>query len=124
MATSVLKATISLGIGGLVTPYPSKNFTGTVSNNDGESGQIVTIGTTEESPTFTDITTNGICILENLDPTNYVQWGVAATVYSGRLLANAVPGSVAMFQLEAGKTLFMKSNVAPCRVRVINVGSA
>ncbi len=54
---------------------------------------VVSIGTTEESVTFAELTTPGICYLKNLDGTNYVQWGVATTVYSGRLKASCADRS-------------------------------
>lgn len=74
-----------------------------------------TIGTTEESITFTDIGTNGFVMLENLDTTNYVQWGFATGVYGGRMKATEPAGP---FRLEPGATLYLKANTAACKVRV------
>jgi len=117
MPTSVLNTFIGLTVAGGVQ-YPQKLISGTVTNNDGANDFIMTVGTTEESPTFTDITTNGWLLIENLDSTNYVQWGVATTVFTGRIAA----GKVALLQLEPGKTLFLKANTAACRVRIILIG--
>lgn len=76
----------------------------------------LSIGTTEESVTFTDITTPGLCFLYNLDATNYVQWGPATGVYQGRLKANDAP---ACFRLDNGATtLYLKANTAACTVQI------
>ena len=76
-----------------------------------------TIGTTEESITFTDIGTNGFVMLHNLDTINYVEWGFATGVYGGRLLARDSAGP---FRLNSGATLFLRANTAACRVRVVH----
>lgn len=119
MATSVLRLTVGLTIAGGLQ-YAAKTFAGTISNNDSTNDSIKTVGTSEGTVTFTDITTNGWVLIENLDATNYVQWGVATTVYSGRVSF----GMPALFQLEPGKTLYVKANTAACRCRIIHVGSA
>lgn len=78
--------------------------------------QVLSIGTTEESVTFTDISTPGICYIKNLDATNYVQWGPATTVYQGRLKASDAP---ACFRLDNGATtLYLKANTAACKVLI------
>ena len=74
------------------------------------------IGTSEESITFTDIATNGFCILVNLDTTNYVEWGFSTGVYGGRMRALEPAGP---FRVNAGATIYLKANTATCRVRVI-----
>jgi len=76
------------------------------------------IGTTEESvgPNFGDIGTEGLCIIQNLDSTNYVQVGYSTGVYGQRLRAGGMPSR---FFLEPGTTLLLKSNVAACNVRII-----
>ena len=77
---------------------------------------VVTIGTTEESVTYAELTTPGVCYLTNLDTTNYVQWGVATTVYTGRLKASDIP---ACFRLDnAATTLYLKANTAACKVLI------
>ena len=82
----------------------------------GQDDRKHSIGTTEESITLTDVTTNGFVLLHNLDTTNYVQWGFATGVYGGRLKAGETAGP---FRLEPGATLYLKANTAACRVRVI-----
>lgn len=77
---------------------------------------VLLIGTSEETVTFADVTTPGICYLENLDTTNYVQWGPAAATYQGRLKASDAP---ACFRLDNGATtLYLKANTAACKVLI------
>lgn len=76
-----------------------------------------TIGTTEESITFTDIASNGMCLLHNLDTTNYVEVGFSTGVYGMRLLAKDTAGP---FRLNSGATLFLRANTAACRVRIVH----
>jgi hypothetical protein len=84
-------------------------------SGSGQDDRKHTIGTTEESITFTDIATNGMVFLHNLDTTNYVQWGFSTGVYGGRLKAGHTAGP---FQMEPGATLYLKANTASCRVRI------
>lgn len=79
--------------------------------------RVVDVGTSEETLTFTDITTPGWCYLINLDSTNYVQVGVSTGVYFTRLKA-AEPGG--LFRLEnAATTLYLKANTATCKILVV-----
>jgi hypothetical protein len=73
-----------------------------------------TVGTTEENNAFPELTTEGWLAMQNLDSTNYVEWGFATGVYGGRLRA----GEFAMFRTNPGLTLFMKANTAACKVVV------
>jgi len=74
----------------------------------------ITVGTTESSLTFTQLTTAGWVIMKNLDPTNYIQWGFATNVYGGRIR----PLGFVIFQAEPGLTLFLKANTAACKLQV------
>ncbi len=68
--------------------------------------------------TFTGVTTNGWLVLQNLDTTNFVNWGpnnAGAILSIGRLVAN---GGVACFQLEPGVTLRMKADTGNCKVLI------
>lgn len=78
----------------------------------------VSVGTTEETagPTFGDIGTEGLCVVYNLDSTNYVQVGFSTGVYGIRLRGGSAP---AMFFLEPNATLYLKANTAACNVRII-----
>lgn len=73
------------------------------------------IGTSEESITFTDISSNGYVILHNMDTSNYVEWGFATGVYGGRMIAKDTAGP---FRLNSGATLYLRANTAACRVRI------
>ncbi len=79
---------------------------------------VSSVGTTEETagPTFGDIGTEGLCVIYNLDTTNYVQVGFATTVYGMRLYGAGAP---AMFMIEPGATLYLKANTAACNVRIV-----
>lgn len=79
---------------------------------------VASIGTTEETqgPNFGDVGTERLCVLYNFDATNYVQVGFATGVYGLRLRPNSHP---TVIELEPGATLYLKSNTAACKVRVI-----
>lgn len=74
------------------------------------------IGTAEETITFTDIATNGWFVMTNMDTTNYVEWGFSTGVYGGRMRAYESAGP---FRMNAGATIYLRANTAACRVRVI-----
>ena len=78
----------------------------------------VSVGTSEETagPSFGDIGTEGLCVIYNLDATNYVQVGFATGVYGVRLRGGSAP---AVFFLEPGATIYLKANTAACNVRII-----
>lgn len=78
----------------------------------GPTPGYLTIGTTEESVAFGELGTEGWMIMQNLDETNYVEWGFATTVYGGRLEA----GEPALFRLNPSTTLYLKANTAACKV--------
>lgn len=73
-----------------------------------------TIGTSEESNTFSELTTEGWLLMENMDATNYVQWGFSTGVYGGRMEA----GEFALFRCEPALTLYLKANTAACKVAI------
>jgi len=92
----------------------------------GKSDQILSIGTSEEDVTLGDISTEGVCILQNMDTTNYVSWGKkdgSGNMQAiGRLKAApsaTEPSFPAIFTFEPGATLRMQANTAACNVRVI-----
>lgn len=76
-------------------------------------GQL-TIGTTEESVSLAELTTPGWAVMQNLDGTNFVQWGFSTGVYGGRLEPGETAGP---FRLDPGvSNLFLKSDTAACKV--------
>lgn len=74
------------------------------------------IGTSEESITFTDIATNGWAMFTNMDATNYVEWGFSTGVYGGKMKPQESAGP---FRVNPGATVYLKANTAACRVRVV-----
>jgi hypothetical protein len=74
------------------------------------------IGTSEESITFTDIATNGWAMFTNMDTTNYVEWGFSTGVYGGKMKAQESAGP---FRVNPGATIYLKANTGACRVRVV-----
>lgn len=93
---------------------PSATVTQTTS---GYFGGILSIGTSEEDVTFTDVTTpRRLCML-NLDATNFVKYGPksgGAMVEFGRLYPDKTAGS---FDLgPSGVTLRMVADTAACKV--------
>ena len=90
---------------------PTKSFKVDQSAIGGPTPGYVTIGTSEESIAFSELGTVGWLMMENLDATNYVEWGFATTVYGGRL----EPGESASFRLNPSTTLYIKANSAACK---------
>ena len=113
------KMSLKFTKGQLVHPYdkPIKNIA-TLGKRVYDN--TVTVGTTEESigPNFGDINTEGICVVENLDATNYVQMGYSAGVYGKRLYPTDT-GIPDVGYLEPGATIYLKANTTACEVRVI-----
>lgn len=78
---------------------------------------IQVIGTAEEVIGAGDVGTLGWCILQNLDDTNYVDWGPesgGSMVAIGRL----EPGEWAAFRLKPGIVLRGQADTASCKVDV------
>jgi hypothetical protein len=80
---------------------------------------VRSIATTETSVALTGITTPKICILHNLDATNYCEAGTTTTDYPIKLFPTGT-GIPNVFTLNAGKTtLYLKANTAATKVRII-----
>lgn len=82
----------------------------------GPTPGMVEIGIVEESQSFAELTTPGWVTIQNLDDTNFVEWGFSTGVYGGKLLAGDTAGP---FRLNSAATLYLKADTASCRV-VIN----
>jgi hypothetical protein len=79
--------------------------------------KVVSVTTSEADLTTTEVTTLGWAWIENLDSTNYVQYGPKSggvMVVFGRLK----PGEWALLRLDPGVTLRWKANTATCQVFV------
>lgn len=94
--------------------YGTKTYDQT--NVGGPSPGMVDVGIVEESTAFPELTSAGWVTMQNLDDTNYVEWGFSTGVYGGRMLAGETAGP---FRLNTGATMFLKADTASCRV-VIN----
>jgi len=85
----------------------------------GKFSSVVNVGTTEEDVTLSDITTEGVTVLQNLDATNYVEWGKkdgSGNMQAiGRLKAGEIP---AVFGFAPGATLRLKADTATCDVLI------
>lgn len=88
----------------------------TQTTEGGGNPGYVNIGTSEEDIAFGDVTPR-VVIIENLDSTNYVQYGPksgGSMVPLGRIS----PGSFKFVELDSGVTLRMKANTAAVNVRI------
>lgn len=80
----------------------------------GPTPGYVTIGTVEEEVSFPELGTKGWVMMQNLDPTNFVQWGFSAGVYGGRMRAGETAGP---FRMD-GTSIFLRANTAACKVLI------
>lgn len=80
----------------------------------GPTPGYVTIGTTEEEVAFGELSSKGYVMMQNLDTTNYVQWGFSTGVYGGRMKAGETAGP---FRMDA-TSIFLKANTAACKVLI------
>lgn len=107
---------------GTVTQLAIPGITSTYTQSTNRFYYIVkNITTTEASVDFSTlgIATNGIMQLENMDTTNFVQWGTTSGDYCGKLDPNSVASSYARLKLNSGKTLYLKADTAACNVRIL-----
>lgn len=80
--------------------------------------EAITVTTSDTAITFTGVTTQGWCMLLNLDTTNYVTVGpgsVGAIVPFVRLAAN---GGQAVFQLDPSASFRVQANTASCKIQI------
>ncbi len=88
----------------------------TQTTEGGGNPGYVNVGTSEEDIAFGDVTPR-VVIIENLDATNFVEFGPksgGAMIAFGRI----EPGSFAKFSLKSGVTLRMKADTAAVNVRI------
>jgi len=121
MAT--VSTTVNVRCNGIIDypPYNSTTITDTLSGEGGGQPGVVSVGTSEETLSFGDITPGRI-ILQNLDSTNYVEYGPATGSYIGRLLPGATAGTAGSphtINVTSGATIYIKANTSACNVLVI-----
>ena len=71
----------------------------------------------ETAINFGDISTNGYCVLRNLDEDNYVIWGPdwsSALITLGKLN----PGEIAVFRVAPGVAIWALADTAPVKLDV------
>jgi len=107
-------AGISVNNGNSSFSFPSKSKSIDQAAIGGPTPGAISVGTSEESTAFPELTTEGWLYMQNNDATNYVQWGFSTGVYGGRLKA----GECALFRMEPALTLYLKANTAACNVLV------
>lgn len=90
----------------------SKGYTADQTGEGGPSPGYVVIGTSEEEIDFAELGTTGWVIMQNVDDTNYVEWGFSTTVYGGRMLAGETAGPFR----SNNTSIFVKANTAACGV--------
>lgn len=76
--------------------------------------QALGSGVEEDLAVPADIGSAGFILLQNLDDTAYIQYGLTAGVYTGRMLA----GEPALIRLDTGKVLKLKAS-ADCNIEGI-----
>lgn len=109
-------SSITAAKGNFKLPRHGGTFRADMSGSSGGIPGLKVVTTSEVSEVFTGITTLGWFWMQNLDATNYVQWGFATTVYGGRMNPGEPAGP---FRLEPGTTLYLKANTATCRVAIL-----
>lgn len=81
----------------------------------GPSPGMISVGTSEEVITFTDITTPTLLVIQNLDATNFITYGPTSggvMIPVGKILA----GKFNVITLDASVTLRAKADTAACKV--------
>lgn len=110
-----IQSGISVMKGNLSFSIPPMAYQDDMTGTGGPTPGYVTIGTSEESIAFSELSTLGWLWMKNLDSTNYVRWGFATGVYGGRIKAGETAGP---FRLEPGTTLYMIANTAACKMQI------
>lgn len=109
-----VQATLKVVNGNLNEICASGGLSFTQAAVGGPTPGYLTIGTSEESTAFAELSTLGWLYMQNLDATNYVEWGFATGVYGGRMEA----GEIAVFRLNPASTLYLKANTSACKVLI------
>ena len=113
-----VSASLQVRNGGFVLPLLSKSGTFDQTTLGGYNPGMTAVGTAEETIAFGDITPKWVW-LQNLDDTNFVDYGPAAGVYMGRLS----PGAVHIIELTPGATLYAKADTAEVKLFVAGVNT-
>lgn len=82
-----------------------------------KSDRVLAIGTSEETISFTDITTEGVLVIQNMDATNYITVGPDATGQVDFLKVK--PEEAWPMRIAPGTTIKATADTASCDVRFI-----
>jgi hypothetical protein len=102
-------------------PFSSGRLSIAQTSDGGGNPGIIDVTTSEFTLSFGSISPGAIMLI-NLDPTNYVEWGVATGVYPFRLHPNtgaAASKYAPHFVQRQSGTLYLKANTATCKVLVL-----
>ena len=102
-------------------PFSSGRVTIAQTSEGGGNPGLLDVTTSEVTLSFGSVAPGAIMLI-NMDPTNYVEWGVATGVYPFRLHPNtgAVTSKWAphFVQRQSG-TIYLKANTATCKVLIL-----
>lgn len=102
--------------GNLNISVPSKTISVDQATAGGGNPATVSIGTSEETISFGDITARYVYI-QNIDSANFVELGFSAGVYGIKMLA----GETAVFPLLTTATIYAKADTASVTMQVIGL---
>jgi len=117
MAGTIVASLNCSVVNGTFTADPNVPTVEMVQTNAGGGNPGTVTVTTSEGDITIGLTTPGICIIQNIDPTNYVEYGPksgGAMVVFGKIK----PGEFAFFRFGASVTLRCKANTASVKLRI------
>ena len=81
-------------------------------SNQGQDSAILSVPTSVTAVPFPDVSTYGFLFLQNLDSTNFVNYGTSGSNLCGQLNA----GDFHWLRLKPGVNFAMQSNTSACQV--------
>jgi len=85
----------------------------------GSDSGVQEIGTTEESLSFPNVTTEGLFLIRNLDTTNFVTFGPQVGTGNMEPIGKLLAGQYAMIWLYPGVVIRAKADTAACKVQFL-----
>ena len=110
-----IKATVSINVenGTYKTTFNPGELSIDQTTQGAASG-ILSIGTTEETVSFTDVSSEGVAVFQNLDATNFINVGPDSTGIQNFLKIKA--GEHCFLRLHPGITVKAKADTAACKM--------
>ena len=84
----------------------------------GRAGHAQSIGTSAETVSLGDISTNGVLYLRNLDETNYITFGPQSDAGTIEVLGKLKAGEFALLRLAPSIVLWAQADTAACLLDV------